>query len=465
MDTKIISKFGFRTFSSTLLVFLSVSCDSFVDVELPKSQLTGSSAFLESNTANAAMVNIYAGMRDQGILSGTSLGISHNLGVYTDELTFYGASSYAAFYFFNNALLPSNIYVTNYWNAAYSQIYAANAVSEGVNASAALSTQDVQRLKGEALFVRALLHFYLVNLYGDIPYVTTTDYQINSSVPRLPSGEIYGHIISDLQQAIALLPEEYYGMGRVRPNRYAAAALLARAYLYNSQWAEAAEVASSVINYTALYSDEMNLQHTFLKDSPETIWQLSPAVEGRNTDEAATFTLFAAPPATVALTDELVNAFSPEDARKAAWIGQVTDGNSIWYYPAKYRQAATEAASSEYSIVFRLPEQYLIRAEARALQGDNTGSVEDLDHIRHKAGLAGSTANNLSDILQEILTQRRLEFFSEYGHRFFDLKRAGQLETSLQGIKPGWDPTDSLFPLPETELLANPNLLPQNPGY
>ncbi len=63
------------------------------------------------------------------------------------------------------------------------------------------------------------------------------------------------------------------------------------------------------------------------------------------------------------------------------------------------------------------------------------------------------------------MQERRVEFFTEGGHRFFDLKRAQQLDNALSSLKPGWNSTDALLPLPESELLLNPNLLPQNPGY
>ncbi|MNL53547.1 SusD family protein [compost metagenome] len=112
-----------------------------------------------------------------------------------------------------------------------------------------------------------------------------------------------------------------------------------------------------------------------------------------------------------------------------------------------------------------MAEQYLIRAEARAEQGDLIGAKEDLDKIRTTAGLTGTTALSKQDILDAILKERRVEFFTEQGHRFFDLKRANALDAALAPVKAGWNPTDQLLPLPESELTLNPNLNPQNPGY
>jgi hypothetical protein len=108
---------------------------------------------------------------------------------------------------------------------------------------------------------------------------------------------------------------------------------------------------------------------------------------------------------------------------------------------------------------------YLIRAEARAHSGDLIGAKEDLNTIRHTAGLADTSADTQDEILDAILQERRLELFTEFGHRFFDLKRFNRIQSVLSAAKPGWDAHDDLFPIPEAELSLNPKLLPQNPGY
>lgn len=116
-------------------------------------------------------------------------------------------------------------------------------------------------------------------------------------------------------------------------------------------------------------------------------------------------------------------------------------------------------------MVLRLSEQFLVRSEARAMQGDLIGAKEDLNKIRKRAGLPDTQAETQSEILDAVLEERRHELFTEYGHRFFDLKRNGKLNTSLGNIKAGWNATDQFFPIPEAEINANPNLKPQNAGY
>ena len=116
----------------------------------------------------------------------------------------------------------------------------------------------------------------------------------------------------------------------------------------------------------------------------------------------------------------------------------------------------------------RLAEQYLIRAEARAEQDKLIVSMEDVNKIRQRSNL--SAINILdSDLDQDevitiILEERRKELFTEWGHRWFDLKRRRKADPILSSKKPHWEDTDVLYPIPEDELLKNPNLI-QNPGY
>ena len=96
--------------------------------------------------------------------------------------------------------------------------------------------------------------------------------------------------------------------------------------------------------------------------------------------------------------------------------------------------------------------------------GDLVGAQDDLNVIRNRAGLPNTTAVTQATLLNAILEERNREFFTELGHRWFDLKRTG-FASSVLSVKPGWDAKDLLWPLPASELLLNSNLLPQNPGY
>jgi hypothetical protein len=439
-------------------------CDNFVEIDQPNSQLITEAVFRDAATANAAMTDIYAQMREQGLISGNISGLSCLLGTYADELTSYENGIYTTAPFYTNSLSPSMTYISTIWNRTYSQLYAVNAVIEGVENSTALSQDVKKQLKGEALFVRGFLHFHLVNLYGDVPYITTTDYNKNKNAVRINTAEVNQKVINDLNDALSLLGTLYSQTDRIRPNRFAAQAMLARAYLYNNNYEEAVTMASSIINEKSLYSIATNLNNAYLKDNPSTIWQLSAGPNGVNTNQGSTFIFQAGPPSRVSLTENLIVQFEAGDLRKTSWIKTITNGNSKWHHPFKYKQNNNTAVTQENSIVLRLEEQYLIRAEARTMLGQLNAAVKDLNVIRTRAGLTATAAVSQNEIMKAIEHERRIELFSEFGHRFFDLKRWNQLDNVLS-IKTGWNTTDSLWPLPLSEMNGNPLLTPQNPGY
>ena len=441
------------------------SCDSFTETDLPKTQLIKTAVFQDVKTATAALSDCYAQMRDYSMISGNSDGLSSLLGNYADELTYYGVSDSPLQNFYSHTLLPSNSGVSVLWNSSYNQIYAANAIVEGVDNSTAITGDNRNRLKGEALFIRAFIHFNLVNLFGGIPYITSTDYKINTMISKQTQADVYNQIIADLLEAKELLPESYTSAQRIRPNKYTVSALLARVFLYTENWQLAENESNAIINKTALYQWQDNLDLVFLKDSPSTIWQLHPGVAGLNTIEGRTFIFTSAPPNIEAISPDLLNAFETGDQRKNQWLGSVNDGTDTYYFPFKYKLDTNSGTSQEYSIIFRLDEQYLIRAEARVHLGKLAEAKNDINKIRQRATLTNTSSSTPEELSQAVLQERRVELFTEFGHRWFDLKRTGKAGTVLSVIKPAWKDRDNLLPLPASELLANSHLLPQNQGY
>ena len=114
--------------------------------------------------------------------------------------------------------------------------------------------------------------------------------------------------------------------------------------------------------------------------------------------------------------------------------------------------------------MFRLAEQYLIRSEARAQQNNLSGAASDLNTIRARAGLGVTPAATQADLLLAIEKERWVELFTEMSDRWFNLKRTGRIDAVLSLTKPQWQSFQALYPIPTTEITANPKLL-QNPGY
>lgn len=450
-----------------LIVILSLfaGCEDFLEVEEPVDQIDSSEVYEDEVTATAAISSLYGNLRDEVILTGQPNGMGALMGVYADEIDYYGYGGEPLENFYQHNVFSDDLLVESTWNGAYALLFKVNASLEGLGAADSLSTEIKEQLRGEALFIRALTYLYLVNLFGDIPYPTTTDYEKNSSLPRIPVNEVYDMIIIDLQESKMLLGSNYMGGERVRANDMVASAVLSRVYLYTGKWDLAETEAGFLINNSTLFNLEPDVKNEFLKESRSAIFQFKPKNEGDNTHEASLFILESGPPFNVALNSQLYYSMEPNDLRREHWIGEVIDGNETWHFPTKYKEANNTGNSVEYSIVLRLSEQYLIRAEARAQRGNLSGALVDLNVIRNRAGLMDSAATTEDGILDAIFIERYHELFSEFGHRWFDMKRTGRANSILAPIKSGWKPTDIVLPIPENELAMNPNLNPQNPGY
>lgn len=464
LDLRYCKGWNLRTLMMGLAVLGLVACDAFLEVDPPKDKLVSETVFADAATVESALANIYFKIREQGMVSG-NFGLSIAMGAYADELDYYGSNA-NQLNLYNHTITAYDDTVAAWWRHAYNLIYAANDIIQGVDNSEGLTAEARERFKGQALFIRAYLHSLLVGLYGDVPYVTTTDYRVNNTVPRQPVDAVYGTIIADLVMAKDLLADTDASGERVIPNRDAAKALLARMYLYHGDFALAETLSSEVI---ANHTLETDINKEFLKEASGTLWQLKPGEPGgNNTQEGQRLVITFVPTQGYALTDKLLAAFEPGDLRKSHWVGSVTseDGLTTLYYAHKYKETLnTTTESLEYSIVFRLAEQYLIRAEARAQLGDIPGAQEDINILRNRAGLEDTTAATKEALLEAIIHERQVELFTEHGHRWFDLKRFGKAAEALEGMKSNWQDSDVLLPIPGTELEVNPNLNPQNMGY
>jgi hypothetical protein len=324
-----------------------------------------------------------------------------------------------------------------------------------------------------------------------VPIVTSTDYTINESISRSPQAQVYQQIILDLTDAIQLLNNNYVDISdtattieRTRPNKATAEALLSRVYLYENKYDSAEILATDVINNnlyklcSSLGPDMVADSGVFLKNSTEAIWQLSiPLPTSMNTADGQFFILTAAPATNQYVVDncttispELLNAFEAGDLRRIYWIDSTVGTTPEYYFPFKYEAYNTNNVT-EYVMVFRLAEQYLIRSEAEARLGDSTDAIVDLNFIRNRAGLGNYSAINQGPLLTAILHERQVELFTEWGHRWFDLNRTGGVNSVLGApgnvchLKGGvWSPNWELYPISSAQIALDPNLV-QNAGY
>jgi hypothetical protein len=268
---------------------------------------------------------------------------------------------------------------------------------------------------------------------------------------------------SDLTDAVNLLTDDYRSPERIYPNRKVAQIMLTKVYLLTHQWLKAEMLAKEIIQ-SPLYQFENDITKVFNNNGHHILWQLKPQNSLDGTQEAEIFYFSNAAPNAYALSTNLVNAFSDTDLRKSHWITTVTDNQHIWYSPVKYKNM-DGTNSNEYSIIFRLEEIYFILADALANQNKITEALPYLNATRLRAGLTSIPSTiQKNEFLDELLQEKRRELFTEFGSRFFDLKRQGLLN-NLTTVKPNWKGYHNAWPLPQQELLLNPNLNPQNQGY
>jgi len=470
----------YKFLAATLLLGFA-ACKKQVQVDPPTTLISSATVFSNDNTAISAQLSLYAQMADDPYNYHVTTALS------SDEYTSYSTNPNSVD-IYKNALTAQGTDAANIgiWSQTYNYLYRVNAVLEGIASSTGLSNKVKQQTKGEALLMRAYFDFYLTNFYGDVPIVNNTDYKVNSALSRSPQSDIYQQVINDLRQSQNLLSANYLDAtdmavspDHIRPTKWAATALLARAYLYNKNWIGADSAASVLINNpTYQLSPLTGATGVFMKNSSEAIWQVTPNLTFSQyaTTDGRNFILTAAPNGVSNLgiiSPQLLSAFESNDQRKVNWVGSFTDGITTWYFPYKYKDGKSATALHEYTMILRLGEQYLIRAEARVMEGNNlSGALADLNAIRTRAGLPNyNGATDKTSVMAAILHERQVELFCE-GHRWSDLRRTGSLD-ALMG-SPGnvtlakggvtWNSYQQYYPIPQSDINISPNLA-QTPGY
>src|ERR1700676_555164 len=228
--TKFLRCFLNLNLSFLLLIYFQISCNKFVEVDAPNTQLVTEEVFTSDATATSAVLGIYIRMMGSfGFASGQQWSVTLLTGLSSDEFVNYSTDPQVTA-FYKNELSPTNTELGTFlWSENFAYIYTANAILAGLSSSTAVTDSTKKQLEGEVKFLRAFNNFYLVNLFGSVPIVISTDYKINGLVYRVPVSRVYDSIISDLRAAKILLSNDYnFSSGeRTRPNKWAATAMLA----------------------------------------------------------------------------------------------------------------------------------------------------------------------------------------------------------------------------------------------
>ena len=379
------------------------------------------------------------------------------------------------------------------WAYGYYTVSFCNNVIDNLEGkeSADVSVQDLNNLKAEALFLRALSHFDMVTLYAQpYTYVKANQATLNESqklgIPYVfhtdPEGrparntvlETYGYIVQDLLDAETAIDPSYVRAGvadkKAAVTLEAIQALLSRVYLYMGEWQKSADYATKVIDskkFTLYTVDNYNKVWNGTTGGSEVIFENYIDLTNYSNEDCSYMTYPDGAYGDCIASPELMALYEEGDVRAKVYRQDKAETAGLWW-TLKYEGKGLSTPDANNTVILRLSEMYLNRAEAQVNGATvaGTSALADLTAITSKRGASAYTAAGA----QAVRTERRKELAWE-GHYFFDLARWGQSVTrsACYGLTPANQniPFPSYrwaLPIPKRELEVNENLV-QNDEY
>ncbi|MCG8320802.1 MAG: RagB/SusD family nutrient uptake outer membrane protein [Cytophagales bacterium] len=490
------TKPGLIKSGSTLFLFfmavVSTSCDDFIDVT-PESDIDANTFFSNPDELVFALNGVYASQRGiYGSLDYFNLieARSDNAGQdQTDQKERVETDTFEE--------TPGNLLMVNIWTQNYILINNANTIiarAPDVPFDSDMEQTLINRVVGEAKFLRAMSYFTLVNMFGPLPLRTepTVDFD-DAILPRSPVADVYGLIVSDLSDAAEVLPDSYSGgpfNEEGRATRFAALALLGKAQLQNGNPSAASSALQDLIGQFSLLGDYAAIHAAGNDNTPESIFEVSynptnqtglgfnnvliPASEasrlgivaGGNGGNLPTFP-----------TSDVQTIYEPGDVRAEASFTSYTGGNST-HYIGKYIDPDAAGDGSDINlVVLRYADVLLMKAEA---DGESAASYELINQVRRRAfGQDPGTPDPAIDIdastpgsfLEKVMLERRREFVFE-NQRWLDLKRLppsealviinNHLIAEYTGV-PAVNANRLIYPIPQQEIDISGGVVEQNP--
>ncbi|NML37287.1 RagB/SusD family nutrient uptake outer membrane protein [Chitinophaga sp. G-6-1-13] len=458
----------------------STSCNHMLDVK-PTDQVDGEDIFKSLSTVNRAVLGVYAGWEPEHTLRiGSVMADECRIGLKNAGV------NGSAQNLFRWAFSGGDAEISIPWTNAYQVINRANRILEGIDrvpVNNATEEQQKQQLRGELLAIRAFEHFELYRNYSyagvyqpdapAVPYVTSAD--INNKPTRPAAADFFRQLQSDLEAAL-IISGDRISDDVTRMHTQAIYALQARVALYTGNWTAAAENATRAIGkltlasreeFPAIWTDKSNTEVIF-KLKRTNLSTLRPGDIWKNPSIGIVY---------FAPSQKLLKAYDKDnDIRYSSYFDQdpalAADGQ-LADVVRKY--AGEEGAENRNDVkVFRVSEMYLIRAEANMHLGKLPEAAADLNSIGHARiqGYEAPVLNNAQQLLKAILLERFRELPFE-GHRYYDLKRLGlPVQRDEADLQQGDTQTDLLpsalyyyLPIPQSEILSNPNIKPNNKGW
>ena len=447
------------------LVLISVlSCKKILDVNSPN-EVDDGLVFTSVDGLRNARIGMYSSLQSRDYYGGVYPLLAE---AYSDN----GATGGYDVIDLNSLdelnVAPNNLYVRGVYVAIYQSIYTANKILENADKITGAESAELNNIKGEAYFVRALAHFDLLRMFGQhwdlaSPYgisLKTNTVNPSQSVARSTVGASYTQIINDLKQAAQLITTY---SGSQYASVYSAKALLARAYLYTKNYPEAITNANDVISesgrFSLLGSSSLDKIYT-QKNTGESVFELKFTPQNQSFYNGFTYSRSDALRSDVQFlaSESLKNFFESRTDDSRANLVDFTNVDVSIEPDGRTEKYRGETTRDNSAYILRLAEMYLIRSEALGLAG---GGLTDLNLIRENRGMAPLVATDVTDndaFAQAIADERRAELNFE-SSRLFDLSRTQTVESVLgTGVNP-------IMPIPQNDITIGQGIIKQNPGY
>ncbi|WP_128544397.1 RagB/SusD family nutrient uptake outer membrane protein [Larkinella soli] len=449
------------------------SCDKRLDIE-PRQSVDAATALSSAQDIESALVGAYGvlpaqlggGLADAE-LYGTNLNLLAELLASDNYVAWRG--TFAGYReVTNRQMLATNSEAQRTWIVAYQVINVANSVLGALDKVS--DAEQKAAFEGEARFLRGIMYFELVRLFGlpwgataandqpGVPLITRatlSQEQAAETQPRATVAQVYTQVIDDLTKASTLLPED----NDVRADKFSALGFLSRVYLQQSDYAKALAAANEVI---ASGNFQLNSSVTgpfTNRNSDESIFEIQENTQnnpGTSNDGLTTF--YASIPSggsavgrgDVQVLNGFVESYNPNDLRRKNLFYIGFKGAGTRYYSGKWTDFGGNIP------IIRLAEILLTRAECNLRLNSAVGATPaaDLNAVRARAGVPAIAAPTVADVLKE----RQLELAFE-GVRIHDIKRTKGKTGELN-----WNDPKLVLPIPQREIDANSQLT-QNAGY
>ena len=476
-----------KCFSLTFLLFL-VSCGDFLKEEVYTQYDPGKYLQTEEGI-NSVLVAAYKYMQVTG---GAMRDRMYTLNEFPGDIMWDWGGGYEAnaVLFMNFTWDSQNTMFSTPWSQYYQSVRNANALLDNIDNVTALSAEKVKQFKAEARFIRAADYYYLWELFGPVPLITTAN-ELNFEPFRATEQEFHEFITSELQAAAADLPIKQSLWGKA--TKGAAMALLGKYYMNSSQWQKAADINKQVIDLNTYKLFDGDVKNMFAVENEENseVILTSPCLTTLNGNN---YMSHAFPPnypiqsnwqnygSQFCIYNDWIETYHPNDKRLGWFLfsytatnGKVVDlwnplsvGRGIRCFKYVPDPNALGVPHGNDVPMIRYAEVLLNRAEALyELNGPSSESVTLLNQVRQRAGVplySVSDFNSKDALKDALLDERGWEFVAE-GMRRVDLIRHKKLISRAvsRGAKNAKDYM-TLYPIPQNEIDANPNLK-QNMGY